>query len=127
MPQPYVDQSAESHAEVYTEAYIAQPPEAYISQHAEAYASPILSRVQSPPSSLSMLSMPQLYAEPHAEVYTKAYAKKHVEQDPIPDIEPYDRTPPRSQLVEPLSLLSRAQPPSLSQLFLSSSPSRAAC
>ena len=71
------------------------------------------------------------YAEPNAEVYTqvnakaytKAYAKKHVEQDPRPNIEPYDQTPPRSCPVEPLSPLSRAQSPSLSQLFLFSSSS----
>ena len=64
------------------------------------------------------------YAEPNAEAYTKAYAKKHVEQDPIPDIEPYNRTPPRSQPDEPLSPLSRAQPSSLSRLFsYPSSPS----
>ena len=68
--------------------------------------------------------MPQPYAEPYAEVYTKAYTKKHVEQDPIPNIEPYNQMPPWSQPDEPLSSLSRAWLPSLSQLFLPSSPSR---
>ena len=86
MPQSYVGQRVK--------AYIDQPPEAYISHHAEAYASPILSRVRSPPSSLSTLSMPQPYVdhytEPNDEVYTKAYAKKHVEQDPRLNIEFYD-------------------------------------
>ena len=106
------------------EPYVDQPPEAYVSQYAEV-ARPTLSRVRSPPSSPSTLSMPQPYVdhytEPNAEVYTEAYAKKHEQQDPIPNIEPYNQTPPRSQPDEPLSPLSCAQPPSLSQLFLPSS------
>ena len=32
----------------------------------------------------------EVYNKVNAEAYTKAYAKMHVEQDLIPDIEPYD-------------------------------------
>ena len=36
--------------------------------------------------------MLQFYAESHAEVYIKAYVKKHIEQDLILNIEFYNQT-----------------------------------
>src|SRR5436190_3766747 len=72
--------------------------------------------VRSPPSSLSSLYMPEPYAALYYHVYGRHPRHHHsptLSPMPISDIEPYDRTPYRSFLDEPLSLLSCVQLPSL--------------